>query len=412
MDVQSLERLLLQISVITIASAAIGALFRLIHQPKVLGEMVAGILLGPSLMVLIAPRLSNDLFPRNGIANLAALSQVGLLLFMFQLGLDLDLSRIRTLGRSVILLSIVSTVFPFGLGATLALHLHATLAAPNVGFLPFALFVGTAMSLTAFPVLSRILIENQLLGTVVGTVAVACAAIGDVTGWCLLAFATTLARTGDERGALLPILLLGLYVAAMLLIVKPAVNLWASRGYGEGYELISSLLIMTGSAWLTARIGIHTLFGAFFAGIIMPRRNQLKKIRAISSGSVISAVLLPLFFAYSGLRTNCLTIGRSNTWILATGIIIIAVLGKLGGSTVVARIMGMTWPQALTFGSLMNTRGLIEIVVLNVGLDLHIISVELFSMMILMALITTFMTTPLLHAIRARPVSTDFTRLN
>jgi K+:H+ antiporter len=369
-------------------------------QPRVVGEMTAGLLLGPSLLGLVAPQVSASLFPAASLAHLNSLSQIGLVLFMFLIGTELDLGELRRRGRTALFVSNAGIAVPFLLGAALALVLHPDLSPPAVPVLHFALFVGTAMSVTAFPVLARILAESNLLGTRLGTVAIACAAVDDVAAWCLLAGVVLLVRA-PQAGATLAWTLGGVlvFVLLMLLVARPLLGRfrWIERDQTAlTHDRLATLVVLAfASAWVTERLGLHSVFGAFLAGCMLPRNRRLARALADSlEGAVI--LLLPLFFAQTGLRTSLRLLDRPSLWLVCLLIILVAVAGKFGGAALASRLAGLPWREAAALGVLMNTRGLMELVILNVGLDVRVISPTLFSMMVIMALVTTFMTTPIL----------------
>lgn len=400
----SFKLLLAQIAVILIVARLVGWLFRKLHQPRVIGEMVAGILLGPSLLGWGAPTVFAALFPPESLGSLNSLSQIGLLLFMFLIGLELDLKQLRELGRTAIITSQASIIAPFVLGFGLAFYLYPRLSDHTVGFTGFALFISIAMSITAFPVLARILTERNLLRTRVGALAITCAAVNDVTAWCVLAGIVVIVRASALPVPLWGTLIgLGLFVLVMLVVVKPA--LWRlARNYEKHGSLTHDslaliLLLMLACGWITEFLGIHALFGAFLAGVAMPRHHELSKEILQRLESVTVVLLLPLYFAFTGLRSSFALIFSTGMWVYCLVIIALAVIGKFGGSLLAARSNGMSWRESAAVGILMNTRGLVELIILNVGLDLGVLSPSLFSAMVLMALVTTFMTSPLLNLI-------------
>jgi len=406
-----LFRLVLQILVILLAGRIGGLLFQKIRQPQVIGEMVAGILLGPTLMGWLAPDFSAALFPPASLGYLNALSQVGLVVFMFLVGLSLNPKELHDHGHAAVLTSHVSIVTPFCLGGLAALFLYPQLSDDSVSFTGFMLFMGSAMSITAFPVLARILTERNLLHTRMGTMSIACAAVDDVTGWCILAYIVFLIRSA--HGAM-PIwmTLSGVLVYVLVMVFglrRLLPRLEASfRKHGrltEDAAAVMTLLLLV-SALATESLGIHFLFGAFLMGSIMPKAPDFVRHVVHKFESVTVIVLLPLFFAYSGLRTRIGISGSGKWWLYAAIVIAVAIAGKLGGSMIAARFAGSPWRDAAALGILMNTRGLMELVILNIGLDIGVISTGVFSMMVLMALVTTFMTTPLLHWVY-RPDSTQ-----
>lgn len=401
----SLELLIAQILTILIAARVIGWLFRKINQPRVIGEMVAGILLGPSLFGWLAPDLHAMLFPPASLGYLSSLSYVGLLLFMFLVGLELDLKRLRELGRAAVITSQVSIILPFAFGSLFALYLYpklySGLSDPSVSALGFVLFMGAAMSVTAFPVLARILTEHNMLRTRVGSVAITCAAVDDVTAWCILAGIIVIVRSSTSA---LPLWLmlagLGAFVLAMLFIVRRLLKgltlLYEKRRSLTADMIAIIFLLVLTSSLITESLGVHALFGAFLAGVVMPRHPKLSEELSQKLEAVVVVLLLPLYFALTGLRSSIFLINGASMWFYAAVIIVLAVAGKLGGSMISARMNGMTWRESAAIGVLMNTRGLVELVILNIGLDLGILSPALFSIMVLMALVTTLMTTPLL----------------
>lgn len=398
----NLTQLVLQIVVILLASRLVAMLFRKIKQPQVIGEMVAGILLGPSLLGWAAPGLSKMLFPPSSLGYLSALSQIGLLLFMFLVGVSLDPKELHEHGHAAILTSHVSIATPFCLGSLLALFIYPRFSDDRVSFASFALFMGSAMSITAFPVLARILSERKMLHSRIGTLSIACAAVDDVTGWCILAYIVVLTRAA---GASQPFWVTGggavVYVLTMFFAVRPGLQ-WFERYFRKHGELTESaislmILLLLLSALATESLGVHLLFGAFLMGAIMPKSPDFIDHVRHKFESVTVVVLLPLFFAFSGLRTSIGVVRGRGMWIYVLLVIAVAITGKLGGSMIAARLAGVAWRDAASLGVLMNTRGLMELVILNIGLDIGVISQAVFSIMVLMALVTTFMTTPLLE---------------
>lgn len=393
---------LLQIIVIVVTARAFGKLARYIQQPSVVGEIIAGICLGPSLLGWIWPASSQWLFPADSLRSLFFLSQIGLAFFMFVVGMELDTANIRHKTRHAVMISHVSIVVPFFLGVWLAYYLYPAFAPVHVGFLPFGLFMGIAMSITAFPVLARIVQERKLTGTALGSLAITCAAADDITAWCLLAVVVAIAKAGSLYTSILTVGMVILFISAMLYLVKPWLKKRILRlsDAGNKQAIIALVfIVLLLSALLTEVIGIHALFGAFFAGVIMPGNVAIKKLVTDKIADVSMLLLLPLFFAYTGLRTQIGLIGQQQLWLTFGLIMLVAVGGKLGGSAITARLMGLSWSQSLSIGALMNTRGLMELVVLNIGYELGILSPEIFALLVLMALATTFMTGPLLKRV-------------
>jgi Kef-type K+ transport system membrane component KefB len=421
------EQLILSAGTILLAARAFGWIFQRIGQPQVVGEMTAGIVLGPSFLGRHFPSVFAYIFPSSSLPALTALSQLGLLLFMFVVGLEVDLQRILKQRTAVVLISNVSIVLPLALGIGLATTLYPQFAGEKVPFSSFALFMGAAMSVTAFPVLARILKERNLLGTDLGTTAISCAAIDDISAWLLLAVLTAMVHSAQSWHRLaITSLLLVAFVAVMLFPVRRMASSLESlyQRRGASVELISvMILMMLAASWITERLGIHALFGAFMAGLVMPKSESVSSGSTVS-GSIISesmisksmtsdiverieslslALLLPLFFAVTGLRTRIDLLTDSSLWGVTLAIIATAVLGKLAGAALTAKATGMAWKDSVALGVLMNTRGLVELVVLNAGLEMGVLSPALFTMMVLMALFTTFMTTPMLIALKLQP---------
>jgi Kef-type K+ transport system membrane component KefB len=402
-----LPTLILQIVVILAVARLVGYIFRRISQPQVVGEMVAGILIGPSLLGWVAPGVSEALFPASSLGFLNALSQIGVLAFMFVVGLEINPQLMKGRGHTAFVTSHASIVFPFFLGSVLALFLYPRFSDSSVSFTSFALFIGIAMSITAFPVLARILTERGLLRHPVGVVTIACAAIDDVTAWCLLAAVVVVVRATD---ATIPIWLTMAGSAAfglgMWFVVRPALRsletVFRKRGRMTQNLLALTLLLVFASAYITEYLGIHALFGAFLLGAVMPKEPSFVKALTERTEDLVVVLFLPLFFAFTGLRTSITMVSGSEMWFFCLLIIAVAILGKLGGSMVAARFTGMRWRESAAIGILMNTRGLIQLVVLNIGLDIGVISPAVFAMMVLMALVTTFMTTPLLALVYPR----------
>jgi Kef-type K+ transport system membrane component KefB/nucleotide-binding universal stress UspA family protein len=399
----SVTLLLLQIAAILVVSRLLGVLTRRLGQPLVIAEVTAGIVLGPSLLGWLWPEAMAAVFPAHSLDVLKMLSQVGLVLFMFLIGLELDPRLLRGRARASIAISHSSIAAPFALGALGAWLLHEDYAPEGVRFLPFLMFMGAAMSITAFPVLARILSERNLFATRVGTIAITCAAVDDVTAWCLLAFVVGVARSEGLGHALWTTGLSLTYLAVMLLVLRPLLQRLGKRVRSrEGLTpntIAFVLLLLLLSASATELIGIHALFGAFVMGAILPKEGGLSGALADKIESIAVVLLLPLFFAYSGLRTEIGLVDSWSEWGVTAFVILLATIGKFGGSFVAARWTGLRWREASAIGILMNTRGLMELIVLNIGMDLGVISPTLFTMMVLMALVTTVATTPILKRV-------------
>lgn len=395
--------LLAGVCLILAATRLTGWLFQKLRQPTIIGEMVAGILLGPSLLGWLAPEFVATLFPAQNLYYFKVLSQIGLLLYMFIIGLKLDTKLLSERKRTAIFTSHSSIICPFILGILLASYLGPKLSNSSVPHTTFALFMATAMSITAFPVLARILGERQLLHTRIGTITIACAAVDDITAWLLLTTLTIYAQTSNAPAWPWPtFLLLALYFGAMWYVIRPILRRlqdWQRDKESLVTGILVVMLLLPASAWATEWLGVHALFGAFFAGFIMPKHERLTRALSEKIEPVVVSLLLPIFFCLTGLRTSISLISGAEMWFYCGLILLVAVCGKLGGSMFSARLTGMSWREAGAVGVLMNTRGLMELVVLNIGLELGLISPTLFSMMVIMALITTLMTSPLLEIV-------------
>lgn len=395
--------ILAQIVTIILVSRIFGFIFRKIHQPTVIGEIIAGIALGPSLLGLLFPEFFAALFPANSLNNLSLLSQVGLILFMFMVGMELDLKVIRNKVKDAVVVSNAGILIPFTLGIGLAYFIYGHFAQPGVPFMPFGLFLGMAMSITAFPVLARIVQERGIHRTRVGTLVITCAAADDISAWCMLAAIIAIAQAGSFLSSLYVILLSISYVFLMIKVVRPFLkrvgDLHSSRENLSKQVVAIFFLTLLISSFATEMIGIHALFGAFIAGTIMPENTKFRNIFIQKIEDVALVLLLPLFFVFTGLRTQIGLLNDLYLWKITGLIILVAITGKFLGSALAAKIMGQNWRDSLTIGALMNTRGLMELVVLNIGYDLGILSPEVFSMMVIMALVTTIMTGPALDLI-------------
>ncbi len=392
--------LLIQVSVIIIVSRITGFIFGKIQQPNVVSEMLAGIMLGPSLLGWLFPGVFSFVFPAESLKFLNTLSQIGLLLFMFIVGLELDPKLLKGRGHAAVLVSHVSIILPFMLGALISLYLYPHLSNNSVSFTAFALFMGASMSITAFPVLARILSERNLIKTKIGAVTIACAAVDDVTAWSILAIVVAVVRSGSNMhpfwftisGAII-------FILIMIFVLRPLIKKIETYFHYRGDILTNNmlavvLLLMMASAWVTEWLGIHALFGAFFMGAMMPRNKYFLNTVIDRLNDLTVVFFLPIFFALTGLHTTIGLLNGSEMWIFFAIILTVAVAGKLGGASIAAKISSLSIRESLAIGTLMNTRGLMELIILSIGLELGIISPALFAMMVLMALVTTFMTTP------------------
>jgi len=400
-------KFLLAAAVIVMVARLCGALFRRIDQPQVMGEIVAGVLLGPSLLGAVFPEATDYLFSEEVLPFIEIVAQLGLVFFMFLIGLELDMRLIRGRGHAAVTVSQVSIVVPFLLGAAAALLIFPTLGSDSGDFVPFALFLGASMSITAFPVLARILTERNLYKTQLGAVTITCAAVNDLTAWCILAVVVAVSAATGLGGAFVTMGLATVFIVFMVLVVRPLVARLATyheeRGGLTGAMLSLILIGILLSSLATDRIGIHAIFGAFLFGAIMPQRSEFihELLGKLEDFTVL--FLLPLFFAYSGLRTELGLLGTDlQLWLICGLLLAVAIVGKWGGSAVAARFVGLGWRESNAIGVLMNCRGLTELVILNIGLDLGVIPPALFAMLVIVALVTTFMTTPLLSAVYSR----------
>jgi len=395
---------LIALIVIIALARLVGSLFKYIGQPPVIGEVVAGILLGPSLLGRVAPEAYAYLLPPSVAPHLNLLAQIGVILFMFLVGLGLDTRHLSHGTHSTVAISHASIVTPFLLGSGLALWIYPLLSSSDVPFTAFALFMGVSMSITAFPVLARILTDRGIDKTPLGTIALTCAAVDDVTAWCLLAFLVGIVQSRLD-GAAHTVLLTLAYIGFVVVLVRPLLKRLVLRVETAGRltqsvsaGLFVALLL---SALATELIGIHALFGAFLLGAVIPSDSRLARELTTRLNDLVVVFLLPAFFAFTGLRTQIGLVHGWGQWGIVGVIILVACLGKFGGSAVAARLAGLPWRESSALGILMNTRGLMQLVVLNLGLDLKVLSPTLFAMLVIMAVVTTMMTSPVLQALRA-----------
>lgn len=395
--------LLAQIVTIILAARILGWVCKKIGQPTVIGEIAAGIILGPSLAGAYFPAFSDALFPAQSLGNLQFLSQIGLILFMFVVGMELDLQVLRHKARDAVVISHASIIIPFAMGMGLAYFIYTSFAPEGVQFLSFGLFLGIAMSITAFPVLARIVQERGIHKTRLGAIVITCAAADDITAWCILAAVIAIVKAGSFVSALYIILLAAAYVVVMLKGVRPFLkrvgDLHSSRENLSKPIVAIFFLTLLLSSYVTEVIGIHALFGAFMAGAVMPENIKFRNIFIEKVEDVALVLLLPLFFVFTGLRTQIGLLDDPDLWAVTGLIILVAVAGKFLGSALAAKFVGQNLQDSLIIGALMNTRGLMELVVLNIGYDLGVLTPEIFAMMVIMALVTTFMTAPALDII-------------
>ncbi len=406
-----MDLLLIQISVVVSVTLACAWVANRLGQARVIGEIVGGILLGPSILGRLAPSVSQHLFPKSSLGAMEELSTVGLILFLFVIGMELDTSQLRRQRFTALAASGTSIVIPFITAILLAHSLRTRFAPHGIGSLPFVLFLGISMSITAFPVLARILEERNLMNTPLGTTAILCAAVDDVVAWLLLAVALTLIDIHGTPGKLaLHFGMLGAYLAFMLGVVRPlATRLVKRRNNPElGLGLLGiTFVFVFASAAATEWAGVHPLFGAFIAGICFPRIEHWQQAIRLRVDMLASVLLLPLFFALTGLRTRLDLLNDSTTWLWAGIVLTGAIFGKVGGAVLAARWTGQSWKAALGLGALLNTRGLVELVVLNIAYNVGAFSPTLFTMLVVMALVTTMFTTPALDLLKIRGTETE-----
>jgi Kef-type K+ transport system membrane component KefB len=393
--------LLLQMTIVLLIALLCGWLARKMGQARVVGEIIGGILVGPSVFGRFAPHASQQLFPANSLASFETLSTIGLILFLFLIGSELDYAHIQRQRKTAIFASGMSIFFPFLMAAIVAHSLRVRFAPNGIGRIPFVLFLGISMSITAFPVLARILEERKLQATPLGAAALMCAAVDDVSAWTLLAFALTLLGV-DGHAMSMPfrMLWLGLYLIGMIAVIRP-LCLWLVRRratVGLSYEILGIIVaLVLASAAATEAIGVHPLFGAFVAGLCFPRIGQWQAAVRTRLDMLVSVLLLPLFFALTGMRTRLDLLSGSRIWFWTGVVLLAAVLGKMGGAVLAARWSGQSWRYAMALGALLNTRGLVELIVLNIAYNVHVFSPTLFTMLVVMALVTTVITTPILN---------------
>lgn len=396
--------LIMQLIVIMVFARIMGYLFQLISQPIVVGEIIAGLILGPSVLGALFPQAFNFLFAPQSLDVLEKFSQLGLMFFMFIIGMELDLQSFRNSANKAFLISAASIIIPFISGILLAFYLYSEFSSGNVEFMSFALFMGTTMSITAFPVLARIVQERKLTRQPVGIMAITVAAIGDVVTWCILAVVIALVKSDGISHSFLTVVLSVLYILFMFYVIKPVMRrvgqVYASREAMVKPIVALVFLLILVSALVTEAIGIHALFGAFMAGVVMPDNLNFKKIFSEKMEDISMVILLPLFFVTTGLRTEIGLINSSNLWMVFIVITLVAIAGKFGGTLVASRYVGLSWNHSLMLGVLMNTRGLMELIILNIGYELGILGPEIFTMLILMAIISTILTGPGLSIIK------------
>lgn len=408
----SFGKLLLALAAVTLCARFVGgALRRWLGQPPVVGEILTGLLLGPSLLGAVWPEAQAFFLPPDVAPYLSALAQFGVVLFMFLVGLEIDMRTLRASTHATIVISHASIVVPFLLGAALALPFYPLFATQGVSFTAFSLFLGVSMSITAFPVLARILTDRRVQSTKLGTLALTCAAIDDLTAWALLAIISGIIHA-QVSSAAWTLVWAVVYLVGMLVFARPMLRWLLSRLHVEGEAPSrTALAVVFGgvllSAMATEMIGLHALFGAFLLGTIVPRESDLRHKVQVRLEDFVVVLLLPAFFAFTGMRTRVGLLDDAEAWIACGVVLVVATLGKFGGTTLASRWAGLGWRHASALGLLMNTRGLVQLIVLNLGLELGVISEKVFAMLVIMALVTTFATTPLLDLFIGRSVFDD-----
>lgn len=405
-----LIHLLLALAAVILLGRLFGWLLGKVHQPPVIGEVLAGIALGPSLLGWIGTSWlgweSSQFLPEQAAQHLGVIAQLGIILYMFLVGVEFNVDTFRGLARSAAIISAAGVIVPLALGIGLAYWMYSPKLAPaGTAPLSFALFMGVAMAVTAFPVLARILTDRGMAQTDLGVLALSCAAVDDVTAWCLLALVAGVVQS-QVSGAAWVVVLSVAYIAFMLLVVRPVAGWLIRKNDHHGLSPTAIALIFGAlllSALATEWIGIHAVFGAFLLGVAIPHDSETA--RSLKSGleQVVLVLLLPAFFAFTGMRTQIGLVSGWESWLICGLIILVASVGKFGGSLAAARASGLDWRTSSAIGVLMNTRGLMELIVLNIGLDLGVITPTLFAMMVLMALATTLATTPLLTLLEPSP---------
>jgi Kef-type K+ transport system membrane component KefB len=388
-------QILLQLIVILLVVQVFGYLCQCIGQPRVVGEILAGLALGPTLLGVILPRVEATVFPSSVLPTLQTLGDIGLVLYMFSLGMHIDTHAMLRQGRKASVVSLSSILLPLVMGGTFAFFLYPAFAGSRANLVSFMLLVGTVMAITAFPVLARLLAERHMLATKIGSLALTCAAIDDVLGWCLLALVIAIAHAAGLASVALTLVFLVLFVAVMLAVVRPLLLFADQRIPSRSVLLALTMVLLLLCAYVTNAMGIHPVFGAFMMGMILPRRTTfIEQVESIDK--VNNLLFLPLYFVSNGLRTHIGLINSPALWLICALVLLVACTGKILGGAFSLKMLGESWKESFTLGTLMNTRGLVELIVLNIGLDLGVISPTFFAMLVMMAVVTTMMAPPLL----------------
>jgi len=402
--------LIFQMAIVLVTCLVCGRVASKLGQARVIGEICGGILLGPSVLGRISPQFSARLFPESSLGSLDVLSTIGLVLFLFLIGSELDYEQLREQKATAAFASLMSIVLPFGMAVLVAPLLWERFAPGASGRLPFALFLGVSMSITALPVLARILEERHMQSSSLGATALVCAAVGDVAAWMILAVAMTLVPSQSNTAPILyRFLWLGAYLLVMLLVIRP-LGKWVANRHARGtlsYEMLGIIIALVfASAAVTDAIGVHPLFGAFLAGLCFPRVKEWQTALRTRLHVILSLVLLPLFFALTGIRTRFDLLSDSKIWLWTALVLLLAVTGKMGGAILAARWTGQGWRASMALGALLNTRGLVELIVLNIAYNAHVFSPTLFTMLVIMALVTTAITVPTLNWLKVGAANT------
>ncbi len=404
--VEILHHVLATMAAVIAVGSFLAIVLRKLGQTAVIGEVIGGILLGPSVLGAISPETMHLLIPppeadpnRMVVSALGVIAQVGIVLYMFLVGLELNPKKLRGQEHLAIAISHASILVPFLFGSILALWLYPRLSSSDVSFTSFALFLGAAMSITAFPILARILKECNIEKTDLGVIALSCAATDDVTAWCLLALVVGVAQA-KVAGSLMVGFWALLFIALVLLVFKPALKKAIAWAEARDLDLRATPLVFVAlllSALTTEAIGIHAVFGAFLFGVIIPHESRIAQNLGAKLHDVVTILLLPAFFAITGMNTRISLIAGWEAWLMCGLIILVATVCKFGATLAASRMVGLDWRTGSALGVLMNTRGLMELIVLNIGLSLGVISPKLFAMMVIMALVTTLATAPILR---------------